>query len=126
MGWSAGIIKAQIKEAVRESMYAWVDPFEHKIDEVSGRYGGSCSRPMLFGKGEYEPTIGDDYVEILNDTPMQGADYGVPEVDFVEQGMANYHMPSARPFMEDAGKEFADGEGSSILQSYLDAIVVGG
>lgn len=125
MGWSAEIIKAQIKEAVRESMYAWVDPFKNKIDEVSGRYSGAYSRPLLFGNGVYEPTIGDDFVEILNDTPMQGTDKGVPEVDFVEQGMTNYHMPEARPFMEDAGEEFADGEGSSILQSYLDAIVVG-
>lgn len=125
MGWSAGIIKAQIEEAVQEAMYAWVTPFEHTIDEVSGEFGGSCSRPLLFGSGVYSDFVGADFVIIENETPMQGTNYGVPEVIFVENGLSNYHMPSARPFMEEAGEKFANGEGESILQGKLDAIVVG-
>ena len=53
---------------------------------------------------------------------MQGTDYGVPEVVFVEEGLPNYNMPGPRPFMEDAGQLFADGEGTTILQRNLDMI----
>lgn len=45
-------------------------------------------------------------VEIKNVTPMQGTDYGVSEVNFVEAGLANYNQPYARPFMEEAKNEY--------------------
>lgn len=116
------IIRPKIDSAISDAMYAWVDPFKETINEVSGEYDGPSSRPMLFGDGEYSEEVGSDYVSITNITPMQGTDYGVPEVVFVEEGLANYNMPGARPFMEAAGAKFADGEGSTILQQYLDSI----
>lgn len=116
------IVRPKIDLAISNAMYAWVGPFKSTIDSVSGQLSGSSSRPMLFGHGSYKDAVGSNYVQITNVTPMQGTDYGVPEVVFVEDGMTNYHMPGPRPFMERAGTEFAEGEGSSILQSYLDAI----
>ena len=117
-----GVIRPKIDRAISDAMYAWVQPFKDTIDKVSGEFGGSYSRPLLFGHGTYEDEVGSNYVTITNITPMQGTDYGVPEVVFVEEGLSNYHMPGPRPFMERAGQEFADGEGTSILQTYLDAI----
>jgi hypothetical protein len=117
------IIRPKIKLAISSAMYAWIDPLKETINEVSGGISGEYSRPMLFGDGEYTvEDIGEDYVSIRNITPMQGTDYGIPEVVFVEEGYENYHMPGPRPFMEEAGQTFADGEGSRILQEYLDAI----
>ena len=117
------LIKPKIDLAISSAMYAWIDPFKQTINEVSGRISGAYSRPMLFGNGEYTvEEIGENYVSITNITPMQGTDYGVPEVVFVEEGFDNYHMPGPRPFMEEAGQTFADGEGTSILQEYLDSI----
>lgn len=117
-----GFVRPRIDAAISQAMQAWVEPFKSTIDDVSGRYDGPSSRPMLFGHGSYEEEVGSNYVTITNVTPMQGMDYGVPEVVFVEGGFPNYHMPGPRPFMEEAGQEFADGPGESILQSYLDAI----
>lgn len=117
-----GFVRPRIDAAISQAMQAWVEPFKSTIDDVSGRYDGPSSRPMLFGHGSYEEEVGSNYVTITNVTPMQGMDYGVPEVVFVEGGFPNYHMPGPRPFMEEAGQEFAGGPGESILQSYLDAI----
>ena len=117
------IIKPKIKLAISSAMYAWIDPLKETINEVSVGFSGDYSRPMLFGDGEYTvENIGEDYVSITNITPMQGTDYGVPEVVFVEEGYENYHMPGPRPFMEEAGQTFAEGEGTRILQEYLDSI----
>lgn len=119
----ASLIRPKIDMAISDAMYAWVQPFKDQIDKQSGEYDGGSSRPLLFGHGSYTETITNDSVTIMNITPMQGTWYGVLEVDFVEQGLDNYHMPGARPFMEDAGKAFAEGEGEHILQTYLDSYV---
>lgn len=116
------VIRPKIDRAISDAMYAWVEPFKETINEVSGEYSGDSSRPMLFGDGEYSENVGSDSVTITNITPMQGTDYGVPEVVFVEEGFESYHMPGPRPFMEEAGQRFAEGEGSTILQQYLDSI----
>ena len=116
------IVRVKIDNAISNAMYEWVEPLKETINEVSGAISGEYSRPMLFGDGEYSENVGADFVAIPNETPMQGTDYGVPEVVFVEEGFENYHMPGPRPFMEEAGQKFAEGEGERILQSYLDAI----
>lgn len=116
-------IRPKIDAAISVAMYAWVEPFKKHIDVVASEFNGPRSRPMLFGNGKYTENIGSNYVTINNITPMQGTDYGVAEVVFVENGMANYNMPGPRPFMERAGQEFADGSGSQILQAYLDTLV---
>ena len=118
------IIRPKIKLAISSAMYAWIDPLEKTINEVSASLQNEgYTRPALLGDGEYTvEDIGEDYLRITNITEMQGKNYGVPEVDFVEGGYSNYHMPYPRPFMEEAGQTFADGEGSRILQEYLDAI----
>lgn len=116
-------IKPRINQVIADTMYEWVDPLKDEINNVSRAVKNlGKSRPMLFGDGVYEDTVGYDYVEIHNNTPMQGKDYGVPEVVFVEEGFPNYDMPGPRPFMEEAGQKFADGEGSRILQANLDRI----
>ena len=119
----SSIIRPKIDNAISNAMYEWVEPFKETINDVSGAITGAYSRPLLFGDGEYSESIGSDYVQITNNTPMQGTDYGVPEVVFVEEGLANYNMPGPRPFMEEAGQKFAEGEGESILQYHLDTIV---
>ena len=118
-----GSVRPRIDSAISVAMYMWVDPFKATIDLVSAEYDGPRSRPMLFGEGTYEEEIGSNYVTITNVTPMQGTDYGIPEVAFVEYGLANYNMPGPRTFMERAGKQFAEGAGTRILQSCLDAFV---
>ena len=115
-------IKPRINQIIANTMYEWVDPLKETINKVSGRIKGDYSRPRLFGDGTYQETVGYDYVEINNNTRMQGSDYGVPEVVFVEEGFANYNMPGPRPFMEEAGQEFADGKGSELLQDNLNKI----
>ena len=115
-------IKPKINQVIANTMYEWVQPFKETINAVSRELNGPSSRPMLFGDGVYSETVGYDYVEITNNTPMQGTNYGVPEVVFVEVGASNYHMPGPRPFMEEAGQIFADGQGSSILQANLNGI----
>ena len=116
-------IRPKIDGAISVAMYAWVEPFKKTIDLVASEFDGPSSRPLLFGEGVYTETIGNNFVTITNITPMQGTDYGVAEVVFVENGMANYNMPGPRPFMEKAGQQFAEGSGSRILQAFLDAIV---
>lgn len=116
------IVRPKIDNAIADAMSAWVDPFKKTINEVSGEYDGPRSMRMLFGNGEYSEEVGSDYVSITNITPMQGTDYGVPEVVFVEEGFSNYNMPGPRPFMEEAGAKFAEGEGLRILQEHLDSI----
>lgn len=118
-----GFVRPKIDAAVSAAMYMWVDPFKSTIDLVSAEFDGPRSRPMLFGEGSYEEEVGSNYVTITNVTPLQGTDYGIPEVVFVEAGMANYNMPGPRPFMEKAGKQFAEGAGTRILQSCLDVLV---
>ena len=118
-----GFVRPKIDSVISVAMYAWVEPFKKHIDVVASEFDGPRSRPMLFGEGEYTETVGNNYVTITNITPMQGTDYGIAEVNFVEYGLANYNMPGPRTFMERAGKEFADGSGSQILQAYLDALV---
>ena len=119
------LIRPRIDAAIESAMYAWVEPFKTTINDVSGALPSQgYERPALLGDGDYDDDVGSNYVTITNVTVMQGSDYGVPEVDFVEQGLPNYNMYNIgpRPFMETAGQEFADGEGSRILQQYLDAI----
>ena len=116
------LVRPKIDSQIASAMYAWVQPLQETIDQVSGEYDGTSSRPLLFGHGSYTEAVTNDSVTVMNVTPMQGTWYDVMEVDFVEQGLANYNMPGPRPFMEEAGKRFAEGEGSHILQSYLDDI----
>lgn len=113
-------VKPAMENAVASAMYQMVEPLKQKIDEISGEYDGEHSRPRLFGHGDYTDTITNDSITIMNVTPMQGTWYNVLEADFVEEGLANYNMPEPRPFMERAGEEFVNGEGSAILQQYLD------
>lgn len=117
------LIRPKIDTAVSDAMYAWEDPLKDRINMQSGEYDGPYSRRALFGGGTYEAEISSNSISITNITEMQGTDYGIPEVVFVEEGMPNYNMPGARPFMEEAGIAFAEGEGESILQTYLDAYV---
>ena len=117
------IIRPKINVAISQAMYAFEEPLKEQINLTSGNYDGEYSRRALFGGGVYEASIGSDSITMANITPMQGTDYGVPEVVFVEEGFENYHMPGPRPFMEEAGQIFADGEGEHILQTYLDTIV---
>ena len=119
-----GSVRPKIDSAISVAMYMWVDPFKATIDLVSAEFDGPRSRPLLFGEGTYKETVGSDYVAIANLTPMQGTDYGVAEVVFVEGGFKKYNMPGPRPFMEKAGQQFADGAGTRILQSCLDTFVV--
>lgn len=116
-------IRPKIDIAISVAMYAWVPAFKATIDLVSSEFDGTKSRPLLFGAGTYKETVGSNYVSIANLTPMQGTDYGIAEVVFVEGGLGNYNMPGPRPFMEKAGQQFADGSGSSILQGFLDSMV---
>ena len=117
------LIRPKIDNAISNAMYAFEDPLKDQINLTSGEYDGPSSRRELFGGGTYEAEVGSDYISVTNITEMQGTDYGVPEVVFVEEGFANYRMPYPRPFMEEAGKIFAEGEGEHILQTYLDTIV---
>lgn len=117
------VIRPKIDIAISNAMYAFEEPLKEQINMTSGDYDGEYSRRALFGGGTYSAEIGGDHIAITNITEMQGTNYGVPEVVFVEEGFENYHMPGARPFMEEAGKTFAEGEGEHILQTYLDAIV---
>lgn len=117
------LIKPKIDNAISYAMYAFEEPLKAQINLTSGEYDGPSSQRALFGGGTYEAEVGSDYIAVTNITEMQGTDYGVPEVVFVEEGFDNYRMPGARPFMEEAGKIFAEGEGEHILQTYLDAYV---
>ena len=117
------LLRIRIDNAISEAMYAFEEPLKEQINQTSGEYDGPKSRRALFGGGTYEASIGSDSISVTNITEMQGPNYGIPEVVFVEEGMENYNMPGPRPFMEEAGKVFAEGEGEHILQTYLDTIV---
>lgn len=117
------IVRPKIDSAISIAMYLWVEPFEATIDAVAAELMGDSSRPLLLGNGVYDDEVGSNYVTIKNITPMQGTDYGVAEVTFVEEGYENYHMPGPRPFMERAGQEFAGGAGERLLQQALDSFV---
>ena len=116
-------IMPRINTAISYAMYAFEQPLKEQINLTSGNYDGPRSRRTLFGGGTYEAQILGDSILITNITPMQGTNQGIPEVDFVEQGLDTYHMPYPRPFMEEAATIFAKGEGEHILQTYLDAYV---
>lgn len=54
----------------------------------------------------FEREYGEDYVSITNVAEMQGTDYGIQEVDFVEQGLQNYNQPYPREFMNKGLEEY--------------------
>ena len=58
-------------------------------------------------------------VTVTSFAPMQGTNYGVSETSFVETGMANYHMPGPRPFMDEGRDEYANGQAKDDLASVL-------
>lgn len=117
------LIRPKIDNAISDAMYAFEEPLKEQVNLSSGEYDGPSSRRALFGGGTYEAEVGSDYISVTNITEMQGTNYGVPEVVFVEEGFSNYRMPGPRPFMEEAGNIFAEGEGEHILQTYLDSYV---
>ena len=115
------VIETGAMEAIGEEL-------KQEIDEYArDTYGGApYSRPKLFGNGDY--TIFHDAlsVTVWNRTRMQGTDYGVPEVDFVEEGLPEYNMPGPRPFMEKARDKYVEsGRADNILQGVLDAAGLG-
>ena len=77
-------------------------------------------RGEIAGKENFSEEYGDDYVSVTNITEMQGTDYGVPEVDFVEQGLTAYQQPYPREFMEKALIEYlTSGKADATLQGFL-------
>lgn len=116
------VIETGALEAIGEELKQEID--EYARDTYLG--GASESRPMLFGNGSYTVFHDALSVTVWNRTPMQGTDFGTPEVDFVEEGLAEYNMPKPRPFMEKARDQYVDsGRADNVIQGVLDAAGLG-
>lgn len=63
-------------------------------------------RGTIADKPQFEIEYGEDYVTIKNVAKMQGTDYGVPEIEFVEEGYESYRQPGPRAFMEKTRDEY--------------------
>lgn len=115
-----GIMIERVYPAIANAMPKIGEELEKAIDNYSSDFDGPRTRPLLFGHGKYEMNCGADFVTITNITPMQGKNYGIPEVVFVEEGLESYHMPYPRPFMEPARDDFvASGKPDAIIQIEL-------
>ena len=122
-------IKQEILSAVAEALPQLALELEKEVqktaEEVVYSYGASeeamATRRYDLGESfNFEEYYGDDYVSITNITEMQGTDYGVSEVDFVEQGLSEYRQPYPREFMEKALIEYiTSGDADATLQSVL-------
>ena len=120
------IMLDRVYPAIENAMPAVGEALKRAIDEKASGYDGPYSRPKLFGDGTYTVFHDALSVTVWNRTQMQGTDYGVPEVDFVEGGYPEYNMPGPRPFMEPARDDFvASGEPDAIIQSSLNAAGLG-
>lgn len=120
------IILYRVYPAIESAMPEVGAGLQSEIDDVSGEISGSSSRPMLFGHGNYYQWNDALSVTVMNVTPMQGTDYGTPEVEFVEGGYPEYHMPGPRPFMEKARDQYVDsGKPDQIIQNALNAFGLG-
>lgn len=112
------VIETGAMEAIGEELKLEIDEYARDTYYGSADY----SRPKLFGNGDY--TIFHDAlsVTVWNRTRMQGTDYGIPEVEFVEEGYPEYNMPGPRPFMEKARDQYVDsGRADQVIQGVLNA-----
>lgn len=117
------IVLYQVYPAIESAMPEVGKGLQEEIDIVSGKISGTSSRPLLFGHGSYYQWNSATSVTVMNVTPMQGTDYGVPEVVFVEEGYPEYNMPGPRPFMEKARDQYVDsGKPEQIIQNAIDAM----
>lgn len=99
-------LKQKIEQMAKENVYS----------SASGYARGILgTQPFLFS------TAAGFSLAVTSNAPMQGTNYGVSETTFVEQGMGNYHMPFARPFMDQARDEYVDGQAHSDLAAVLAA-----
>lgn len=120
------IVLYRIYPALESAMPQAAQELKETIDEVAKNFSGPRSRPLLFGHGVYYTYNSATSATVVNITPMQGTDYGVPEVVFVEEGMSNYHMPGPREFMEPGRDKFvSSGRFEAIIQGALDAAGLG-
>lgn len=120
------IILYRVWPAIESAMPLIGEELKTAINEYSAGLEGPRSRPKLFGDGTYSVFYDASSVTVWNRTQMQGTDYGIPEVDFVEAGLEEYNMPGPRPFMEPARDEYvASGKPDQIIQAALDAAGLG-
>ena len=116
----------RVYPAIESAMPQVGEELKEAINDKAAGYTGPRSRPALFGNGTYFISPSRLSVTVINETRMQGTDYGVPEVDFVEMGLENYNMPGPRPFMEPARDEYVEsGRPDAIIQSALSAAGLG-
>lgn len=120
------IILYRVWPTIESAMPIVGEELKTAINEYSAGFDGPSSRPKLFGDGTYSVICSASSVTVWNRTQMQGTDYGVPEVDFVEGGYESYNMPGPRPFMEPARDEYvASGKPDAVIQSALTAAGLG-
>lgn len=120
------IMLDRVYPTIEAAMPAVGEGLKKAINDYSAQFDGPRSRPKLFGDGTYTVFYDALSVTVWNRTRMQGADYGIPEVDFVEEGLPNYNMPGPRPFMEPARDEYvASGEPDMIIQAAINAAGLG-
>lgn len=122
-------IKRELLSAVADILPTLADELEEEINRAAEQYVYSypaTEQAMATRRGEigekwnFEEKYGEDYVSVTNITEPQGDDYGVPEVDFVEQGLSAYRQPYPREFMEKALIEYlTSGKADATLQSLL-------
>ena len=65
-------------------------------------------RGTIADEENFQIEFGENFVSLTNIAEMQGADYGTPEIQFVEDGLGSYRQPYPRPFMEKARDEYID------------------
>ena len=120
------IILDRVYNAIESAMPQVGQELKEAIDEKASGIDGPYSRPALFGNGTYSIFNDALSVTVWNRTQMQGTDYGVPEVEFVEEGYSEYNMPGPRPFMEPARDEFVEsGRPDAIIQQAIDSAGLG-
>lgn len=112
--------------AISNAMPQVGQELKEAIDEKASGIDGPYSRPALFGRGTYSVFNDALSATVWNRTQMQGTDYGIPEVEFVEEGYPEYNMPGPRPFMEPARDEFvASGRPEAIIQEAINSAGLG-
>lgn len=115
-------LSAAITEAVATRMTEGLKNAIHKkAQDVVYSSASGYARGIL-GTDAYLYAYPSGWQVVVHSTaPMQGTNYGVSETTFVEAGMANYHMPGARPFMNEGRDEYADGQAKDDLAAVLTA-----
>lgn len=122
-------IQRQLLSAVADALPMLAMELESEVATAAEKYVYSypaTEAAMATRRGElgeiynFLEEYGEDYVSVTNITEMQGTDYGVQEVDFVEQGLSNYKQPYPREFMEKALEEYiGSGKADATLRSVL-------